>query len=92
MNILLPTDINFIEQVAKAIGRERMHRDAVDLLEKSIGLTLPDTPDLDRRFDKEFEYLWTSSNEDCVWNRENYMADATTAINKINLLLLTMPM
>lgn len=91
MNILLPTDANFVEQVAKAIGREKMYRDAVDLVEKSIGIRLPDTPDLDRRFDTEFEFLWNSPNEDCVWNKESCIADAVSAINKINLLLLTMP-
>lgn len=92
MNILLPTDEKFVEQVAKAIARDRLHREAVELVKNAIGITLPDTPDLDRRFDREFESLWIGEEEECVWNRENYTIDAITAINKINLLLLTMPM
>jgi hypothetical protein len=92
MNILLPTDEKFVEQVAKAIARDRLHREAVELLKDALGMDLPESPALDRRFDIEFESLWAGDEEECVWNRENYTIDAITAINKINLMLLTMPM
>lgn len=92
MNILLPTDEKFVELVAKSIARDRLHREAVELIKDAADITLPDTPELDARFDREFESLWIDDNEDCVWSRENYTIDAITAINKINLLLLTMPM
>ena len=92
MNILLPTNDLFVEQVAKSIARDRLHREAVELVKNAIGIDLPDTPDLDRRFDREFEILWAGDEEESAWNRVNYTADAITAINKINLLLLTMPM
>jgi hypothetical protein len=92
MNILLPTDEKFVEQVAKAIARDRLHREAVELLKDALGMDLPESPALDRRFDVEFESLWVGDEEECVWNRENYTIDAITAINKINLMLLTMPM
>lgn len=91
MNTLLPVDEQFVEQVAKAIGRERLYRDAADLLDKAVGIKLPESDGLDARFDREFERLWLSTDEESTWNRENYRADALVAINKINLLLLTMP-
>ena len=91
MNILLPTTNTFIEEVAKAIGRDRLYRDAADLLETALGIKLADTDSLDNRFDKEFERLWVGTDEECVWNRESFEADAIAAINKINLLLLTLP-
>lgn len=91
MNILLPTDDQFVENVAKAIGRDRLFREAADLLETAIGVKLPDSDAIDARFDSEFEYLWHAKDDECVWNRESYRADAVVAINKINLLLLTMP-
>jgi hypothetical protein len=91
MDILLPTNDAFIEQVAKAIARERLYRESTELLKQTIGLTLPDNPALDQRFDQEFELLWDSTDADGEWERESYNNDARAAINKINLLLLTMP-
>lgn len=91
MNILLPTDEQFVESIAKAIGRDRLFREASDLLETVVGIKLPESNALEDRFDNEFEYLWNSEDEECVLNRDSYMADAIVAINKINLLLLTMP-
>ncbi len=89
MNIMLPTNDEFIEQVAKAIGRDRLHRDASDLLESALGIKLTNTDNIEARFDKEFERLWYSTDDESVWNRESYEADAIAAINRINLLLLT---
>jgi hypothetical protein len=91
MNILLPTNEIFVEQIAKAIARDRLHREATELLQNATGITLPDTQELNDRFDHEFEIIWQGKDDECVWNRENYRTDAITAINKINLLLLTMP-
>jgi hypothetical protein len=91
MNILLPTDEKFVEQVAKAIARDRLHREAADLLKAALGIALPESQALDKRFDLEFEMIWVGEDEECTSNRENYMIDAITAINKINLMLLTMP-
>lgn len=90
MNILLPTNEEFVEQIARAIGRERLYRDASSLLSTSLGISLSDSAVLDERFDAEFERLWAGKDEECIWERENYIEDAVAAINKINLLLLTM--
>lgn len=90
MNIMLPTSDKFVEEVAKAIGRTRMHRDAVELLELA-GLTVNDTDEINERFDAEFDYIWSGNDADGEWCRATYREDAIAAINKINLLLLTMP-
>lgn len=91
MSTLIPTSDEFVEQIAKAIGRARLHRDAADLLHSTLGIKLVDSDRLDARFDREFEALWSSDDEEAVWSREGYQEDAIAAINKINLLLLTMP-
>lgn len=88
--MLIPTDEKFVEAVAKAVGKDRLYRDAADILKTTLGIVVKDSDSLDRRLDIEFEKLWTSDDEESVWNRENFMADALTAINKINLMLLTM--
>jgi hypothetical protein len=90
MSFLLPTNEEFVEEVAKALGRDRLFRDASDLMKSKLGVTLKETESLDARFDGVFEQLWAGDDEEAEWNRENYKADALTAINKINLLLLTM--
>ncbi len=91
MSILLPTDAAFVENVAQAMGRDRLFREAAELLKSAVGLDLTNNDAADARFDIEFHKLWNSDNEECVWNRESYRADALVAINRINLLLLTIP-
>jgi hypothetical protein len=91
MDIMIPTSDKFVEEVAKAIGRDQLRRDAELLLEAAIGIKLPETDALDARFDLEFEILWNGKDEESLWNREVYTSNAIAAINKINLLLLTMP-
>ena len=90
MNTLVPTSDAFVDEVAKALGRDRLFRDASDLLKMKLGVTLKETEALDARFDNVFEQLWAGEDEEATWNRDNYRADALAAINKINLLLLTM--
>jgi len=90
MNILLPVDDQFIEHVAKAVGKDRLHREAAEILQEAAGLDINATPALDAKFDREFDRLWKSDEEECVWNREHYRADARAAVNHINFLLLTM--
>ena len=90
MNTLVPTSDSFVEEVAKALGRDRLFRDASALLQLQLGITLKETDTLDARFDSAFEQLWAAVDEDAEWNRDNYRADAIVAINKINFLLLTM--
>ena len=90
MNTLGPTSDSFVEEVAKALGRDRLFRDASALLHSKLGISLKESERLDARFDSMFDTLWESDDEEAEWNKENYRADALIAINKINLLLLTM--
>lgn len=90
MNVLIPTNPEFVEAVAKAIGKDRLYRDAADMLKATLGIVVRDSESLDRRLDVEFEKLWTGEDDESKWNRENFMADALTAINRINFMLLTM--
>lgn len=85
---LLPTDHDFVERIARAIGRDRLFRDASDLMKISTGVGLDESADSEI-FDREFELLWHDPSEVSVWNVEGYRADALAAIRKINLLLLT---
>lgn len=88
--ILIPTDEQFVESVAKAIGKDRLYRDATNFLMSTLGIAIKDSDTLERRIDIEFEKLWASNDAESVWNKENFKADALIAINKINLALLTM--
>jgi hypothetical protein len=90
MNIMLPTSDKFVEEVAKAIGRTRMRREAVEMLELA-GIAINETDELTERFDAEFDYLWDGNNDDAAWCQATYKEAAIAVINKINLLLLTMP-
>ena len=90
MNIMLPISDKFVEEVAKSIGRTRMRREAVEMLELA-GIAINETDELTERFDAEFDYLWDGNDADAAWCQATYKEAAIAVINKINLLLLTMP-
>lgn len=87
---MIPTDDAFVKQVAKSIGKDRLFRESMILLESVLGYNPETVSGIDNRFDQEFEVVWADSSEDGVWNREQFAGDALAAINKINLMLLTM--
>jgi hypothetical protein len=89
MNILLPTTTEFVDQVARSMARDRFQREALEVAMAVLGVRIQETDELDARFDKEFDLLWNGKDEESVWNRESYRSDAVAAINKINMLLLT---
>lgn len=88
---MLPSNKEFIDSVAKSIMRERLFHEAAELINSAVGIKLPDTSEINERFNQEFERLWTASDEDAEAHRESYRVDARNAINSINLYLLTMP-
>jgi len=88
-NYMLPTNDEFIEEIARAISRDRLFREAADLLQSATGHRLDESPNIDKEFGREFDRLWSSKDEIGELNRESYRADARVAINRINLLLLT---
>jgi hypothetical protein len=89
MNILLPTTAEFVDQVARSISRDRFQREALEVAMTVLGVRIQETDELEARFDKEFDLLWNGKDEESAWNRKSYQADAVAAINKINMLLLT---
>jgi hypothetical protein len=81
-----------IQAVAKAIGRDRMFRDASIALAVGYGKSIMDIPDVEQRLEKEFNSIWDNNNEDLKFeSRSEYEADAINAINAMNLQLLVNP-
>jgi len=88
-NYLLPTDDSFVEDVAKAIARDRLSRDASDAIEKSFKENnIKVHLDIDNAIDVIFEALWNGNTENDKQQRQNYKMDALAAIRSINLKLL----
>jgi len=86
---LIPTDETFIEEIAKAIARGRMHNDTSRALQDMIGVPLEDSAPLERSFDSVFEILWAGNHPGDHEQRESYRSDALAAIRAINLKLMT---
>ena len=91
MNIMLPTDSSFVEKIAIAIARDRLHRESIEILESMLGINVPEEilESEDENFDAVFEAAWNSNSEAAKYNKDSYIADAKAAVNRINLLLLT---
>lgn len=88
-NYLLPSDYEFVESIAKAIAKDRLHRDANNAMMGLVGTTLEDSEVFEKSFDHVFESLWNRTTEDDIDQKNAYMADARAAIAAINLNLLT---
>jgi hypothetical protein len=86
----IPTDIEFVEEVAKAIARGRMQKDASQAIKNLIGkdMKLKGTS-FDKTLDSIFERLWAGDSEVDKHQRDCYMNDALAAISIINLKLIT---
>jgi len=88
-NLLLPVNDEFIDTVAKAIARNRIHQDASSELKDIIGFGLEDSDRLETTFDNIFERLWGGTTQHDENQKDQYRADARAAIAAINLKLLT---
>ena len=86
---LIPSTDAFVEDVAKAIARNRLKNEAAAELESSTGIQMDDVPGIDLTFDRIFEQLWSSSGPTAETQRRNYRDDAAAAIRAINLKLIT---
>ena len=78
----IPTDDNFVEQIAKSIARDRLIAEAVE--------DIADIDDTDDWLESAFEELWTGTDENDAQQRKAYKSDALAAIRAINLKLLTL--
>lgn len=86
---LIPSTDAFVEDVAKAIARNRLRNESSVELESSTGLKMEDIPDIEATFDRIFDQLWNSSGTVADNQRKSYREDATAAIRAINLKLIT---
>ncbi len=89
MENMLPSSKELIEVIAKSIMRDRLFREASELISSAIGVKLPDTEEINERFTQEFENVWNAVGVEAEQCREDYRIDAQNAINSINLYLLT---
>ena len=90
MNVyFIPTDPEFVEHVAKAIARNRMHQDAAGAITNLIGkqISLEETS-FEKTLDNIFDRLWNGKSDNDQAQRDNYMNDALAAISAINLKLI----
>ncbi len=86
---LIPTDKETVEKIAMAIAKDRMRRDASNLLEDLTGMRLPEDVLTDQTIDRVFDTLWNGNSQKDIRNRKDYREDALAAIRAINLNLLT---
>ena len=88
---LIPLDKEFVEEVAKAIARDRLHQDASDTLYNMVGMSLdsPDYPEI--TLDKIFDRIWSNNSPSNEKQKEGFRQDARAAIRAINLKLLISP-
>jgi hypothetical protein len=88
-NYLVPVDKNFIEDVAKAIARERLQRDATTTLESTIGYIPNASKTMEQTIDRVFETIWAGNTPADNAQKDAYRMDAIAAINLINLKLVS---
>lgn len=86
--ILLPTDTEFVEAVARSIAKDRLFREASVVLDDMIGVKLDASP-LESAFDRVFDMMWSGTTEVDERQKAGYRNDARAAISAINLKLLT---
>lgn len=90
-NYLLPTDEAFIEDVARAIARNRLQREALSALNQEVEISAENIEVLEKSFDHIFERLWSGNMPEDMSQKSGYRADALAAIGAINLKLITSP-
>lgn len=88
-NYLLPTDESFVEDVARAIARNRLYGDAADAVRELTGIEISVHERLEDSFDIMFEKLWAGDLPEDMRQKASYRSDALAAISAINLKLLT---
>jgi hypothetical protein len=87
--ILLPTDADFVETVARAIAKDRLFREATVALDDMMGVRIDAHASLEQAFDRVFEMMWSGTTDLDERQKAGYRNDARAAISAINLKLLT---
>ncbi len=89
-NQLLPTNNNeLILAIAKSMSRERLFHDADITVKQVSGYSIKDDPTLLGRLEEEFEEFWKGTLPVDAEMKKRSCSDAVSAINAINLYLLT---
>ena len=86
----IPATVEFVEDIAKAIARERLYQETISILVNIVGIDntlLEDT--VEKSVDSVFEIMWAGKTKEDEANKEIFRKDALTAIRTINLKLLT---
>ena len=86
---LIPSTDAFVDDVAKAIARNRLKNEAAAELASTTGINMEDVEGVELIFDRIFEQLWNSTGITAETQRRNYRDDAAAAIRAINLKLIT---
>jgi hypothetical protein len=88
---LIPTDKDFVNDVAKAIARTRWARDATIELDKMFDGRIYEVSEfvLEQSISRVFETMWNGTKPNDEEQRENYRNEAVAVISAINLKLLT---
>ena len=89
-NYLLPTDENFVEDIAKAIARSRLLADADVVVDEMLGEGFDVEDALEQILNPVFDQMWEDNSKNSQYQRKMYREDARVAISAINLKLLTM--
>ena len=89
-NYLLPTDENFVEDIAKAIARSRLLADADVVVDEMLGDGFDIESALEEVITPIVEQMWQDNSRNSQYQRKMYREDARVAISAINLKLLTM--
>jgi hypothetical protein len=85
---LLPTNSEFVNDIARAIARDRLMRDAIETLQTMTGNSIAETEEITASLDYVFDRLWAGCEAADMKQKASYAADALAAINAINLKLL----
>ena len=89
-NYLIPVDEKFVEEVAKAIAKDRLQRDAASTVEHMLGKNPAITSQIESVFDRVFDKLWEGDTDADKIQKDGFRNDAIAAIRLINLKLLTL--
>lgn len=86
---LIPTNEEFIEEIARSIALDKFLRDVNDGMNQFGKMKVIQEDEIRQAFNEAFNKVWISENPADELSRESYRAVAITAIRAINLKLLT---
>ena len=91
-NYMVPVDEEFVEEIAKAIAKERFEAELSSQVQaaiKNMGVDAQQLNGFENTIDRVFERMWGSNNPQDEEQKSLYRKDAQVAIRAINLKLLT---